>query len=135
MGMAQTDHVILLLDDTGVTEGFVGTNYGQAIAYLKEGETGTNWERTAFKMGLVHEVAHYFWRGNEGWIDEGMAETIEQSWGIKNRLPGEMIRTETKGCTLSTLQKLSSLKPDEKSPNSTATITWAESCLQNCKAT
>ena len=117
MGMAlPTDHVILLLDDTGVTEGFVGTNYGQAIAYLKEGESGTNWERTAFKMGLVHEVAHYFWRGNEGWIDEGMAETIEQSWGIKNRLPGEMIRTETKGCTLSTLQKLSSLKPDEKSP-------------------
>ena len=117
MGMAlPTDHVILLLDDTGVTEGFAGTNYGQAIAYLKKGETGTNWERTAFKMALVHEVAHYFWRGNEGWIDEGMAEAIKKSWGIKNRLPGEMMRTETKGCTLSTLQGLSSLNPSHKSP-------------------
>lgn len=117
MGMAlPTDHVILLLDDTGVTEGFAGTNYGQAIAYLKKGESGTEWDRTAFKKGLVHEVAHYFWRGNENWIDEGMAETIEQSWGIKNKLPGEMMRTETKGCTLSTLQELSSLKPDQKSP-------------------
>ena len=30
-----TNHVIVLLDDTGVITGFAGVNYGQAIAYLR----------------------------------------------------------------------------------------------------
>ena len=115
MGMAlPTDHVILLLDDTGVTTGFAGTNYGQAIAYLRKGEDGDDWQRAAFTKGMAHEIAHYFWRGNEDWIDEGMADTIEQNYGTDKGLPPQMMVTERKGCTVTTLQALSEMSPDHQ---------------------
>ena len=115
MGRAlPTDHVILLLDDTGVTQNFAGVNYGQAIAYLREGEDGDEWERAAFTKGIAHEVAHYFWHGNENWIDEGMADTIEQNYGRDKGLPPQMMVTERKGCTVTTLQALSEMAPEQQ---------------------
>ena len=115
MGMAlPTDHVILLLDDTGVSENFAGTNYGQAIAYLREGEDGDEWERAAFTKGIAHEVAHYFWHGNENWIDEGMADTIDQNYGTDKGLPPQMMVTERKDCTVTTLQALSEMAPEQQ---------------------
>ena len=36
-------------------------------------------EGRVLQQGLAHEVAHYYWRGNEDWIDEGLANTIEYS--------------------------------------------------------
>lgn len=110
-----TNHVITLLDDTGVTEGFAGVNYGQAIAYVRKGEDGDEWQRAAFRMGMVHEVAHYFWRGSEDWIDEGIAITIEHSYGTEAGLPARMMTTERRGCTVTTLQALSSLAPEQQS--------------------
>ena len=116
MGMAlPTDHVILLLDDTGVTQNFAGVNYGQAIAYLRKGEDGDDWQRAAFTKGMAHEVAHYFWRGNEDWLDEGIANTIEQNYGRDKGLPPQMMVTEQKGCTVTTLQALSEMAPEQQS--------------------
>ena len=110
-----TNHVIVLLDDTGVIADFAGVNYGQAIAYLRKGEDGTDWDRASFRKGMVHEVAHYFWRGNEDWLDEGMANTIEGNYGRDKGLPPQMMVTEQKGCTVTTLQALSSLTPEQQS--------------------
>ena len=109
-----TNHVIVLLDDTGVTENFAGTNYGEAIAYLRKGEDGSDWDRAAFMLGMVHEVAHYFWRGSEDWIDEGMANTIEHRFGIDRGLPRQMFTTERKGCSVNTLEELSNLDPNKQ---------------------
>ena len=117
MGLAlPTNHVIVLLDDTGVIADFAGVNYGQAIAYLRKGEDGTDWDRAAFRKGMVHEVAHYFWRGSEDWIDEGMSNTIEYGFGRDQGLPMDLITTKQKTCTVTTLQELSRLDPGHESP-------------------
>ena len=38
---------------------------------------------------IAHEVAHYYWRGNADWIDEGMAELMELA--VENRRVGTPI--------------------------------------------
>ena len=111
-----TDHVILLLDDTGVTRGFAGTNYGQAIAYLREGESGTEWDKTQFMSGMVHEVAHYFWNGSEDWVDEGIANSIENSYWRSVGTPSSMKTSPRGGCTLEILQDLSTAAPEHDNP-------------------
>ena len=116
-GMAlPTNHVIVLLDDSGVYKGFAGVNYGEAIAYLRSGEDGSDWDRAAFMLGMVHEVAHYFWRYGEDWINEGMANTIEHNFGRSIGLPRELTTTQPKGCTLRTLEELSRANPGRESP-------------------
>ena len=111
-----TSHVIVLLDDSAVIDQFAGTNYGQAIAYLREGEDGDAWQKTAFRQSMVHEVAHYFWRGSEDWIDEGMANTIDNTFAVTQGFPTEMTATQPQSCTLTTLEQLSTLNPDHTHP-------------------
>ena len=111
-----TSHVIVLLDDSAVIDQFAGVNYGQAIAYLREGEDGDAWQRTAFRQSMVHEVAHYFWRGSENWIDEGMANTIDNTFAVTQGFPTEMTATQRQSCTLTTLEQLSTLNPDHTHP-------------------
>ena len=115
MGMPlPTNHVIVLLDDTGVIPNFAGVNYGQAIAYLKAGEDGEDWDKIMFERGMVHEVAHHFWRGNNDWIDEGMAQNIEYNYARGIRMPGGItIRPENK-CTTKTLRELSRINPGKQ---------------------
>ena len=106
-----TNHVILLLDNTAVTPGFAGVNYGQAIAYHRKGEDGTDWEKAGFRTGMVHEVAHYFWRGSEDWIDEGVANTIERVYADANTIPPEITDTKRNGCTATHLKALTAMSP------------------------
>ena len=111
-----TNHVIVPLEDTGVIRNFAGVNYGEAIAYVRKGEDGSDWDRAAFRKGMVREVAHYFWRRNEDWIDEEMANTIEQNYVKDVGFPDALTTTERKGCTAGTLQELSGLQPGYESP-------------------
>ena len=61
-----TSHVIVVLNDKAVPGGYAGANHGYAIGYLPEYELGQdNYDRYKFQSGLLHEVAHYYWRGNE----------------------------------------------------------------------
>ena len=61
------DHVILVLNDKAVGSTAAGTNYGFAISFLPKYEQMQDTvEGRAFQKGLVHEVAHYYWTGNEG---------------------------------------------------------------------
>ena len=86
------DHVILVLNDKAVPSTASGANYGFAISYLPEYEQMQDtFEGRSLQQGLAHEVAHYYWRGNEGWIDEGLANTIEYMHGADSGLsPGQL---------------------------------------------
>ena len=73
---------------------------------------------------MVHEVAHYFWRWNQDWLDEGIANAIEQNYAQDAGLPSSMTTTQREGCTLNTLQDLSRATHEHDSPSSCTTITW-----------
>ena len=106
-------HVILVLNDNAVTTDFAGTNHGHAISYKPEYEAGqTPYDELHFLRGIIHEVAHYFWRGNEDWIDEGLANTFEYLHQRGKVSPG-LLEPQREDCETSDLQTLVSLNPDK----------------------
>ena len=68
-----TDHVVVVVDDRSGTGRFFGVNHGFAVGIKQAAETKP---RPTVLNTLVHEMAHYWWRGNADWIDEGVADTI-----------------------------------------------------------
>ena len=68
-----TDQVIVVVDAHSVIGRYLGANYGLAVGLKQEAETRST---PSLLNTLVHEVAHYWWRGNADWIDEGAADTI-----------------------------------------------------------
>ena len=71
-----TTYIALLYDDA-VFPGSGGTNFGthMAMQLLYDVENGHWWGYTPFV--IAHEVAHYYWGGdNQDWIDEGAAEIL-----------------------------------------------------------
>ena len=111
------DHVILVLNDKAVPSTFAGANYGFAISYLPEYEQMQDtFEGRAFQQGLVHEVAHYYWIENEGWIDEGLANTIEYMHGADNGLSPGQLKTRRKDCEAHDLEMLSEWDPETSAP-------------------
>ena len=67
-------YVALLFEDV-VAEPYTGINFGSHSAILPEYDTPGN-RGAADTAGSViaHEVAHYYWKGGEIWLDEGAAE-------------------------------------------------------------
>ncbi len=112
-----TDHVIVLLNDKAVISSYAGTNYGFAVAYLPEYEQrqGTyEWRR--LQAGLVHEIAHYYWRGNLDWIDEGLAETVKYMHGVESGLSQGQLQPLRKDCEAHDLDMLSVWDASRSSP-------------------
>ena len=107
-----TGHVIVVLDDSAVTSGYAGTNYGFAFSYSPDYETrqGT-YEWRKLQAGFVHEVVHYYWRGHADWIDEGVANTLEYMYGIENGLSRGQLLTKRKICEAHDLEMLTVLDP------------------------
>ena len=69
-----TDYVGLLFEDA-VPTGYDGTNFGTHIAMSPEYDADDGSRQAAAASGLIaHEVAHYYWTGNAGWIDEGASD-------------------------------------------------------------
>ena len=68
-----TDMVAILYADA-VRGSNAGHNSGQSIVILPEYDSAT--EKGTHKT-IDHEVAHYYWAGDENWIEEGMATFIE----------------------------------------------------------
>ena len=76
-------HIIVVVDDYAVTEGYGGTNYGFAFSVLSDDEQHeTPYDTFNFRSKIIHETAHFFWRGHASWIDEGVAETFEYLYGV-----------------------------------------------------
>ena len=56
---------------------------------------------------IVHEVAHYFWRGHmKGWISEGVARTFEYLFGEEQGLEPTTYANTRDGCQVHDLQML-----------------------------
>ena len=110
------DHVIVVLNEKAVLESFAGTNYGFAIGYLPKYEQrqGT-FEWRSLQEGFVHEVAHYYWTGNEDWIDEGMADIIEYQYGVESGSSRGQLKNRRKGCDAHDLAMLSEWDPPKSS--------------------
>ena len=110
------DHVIVVLNEKAVTKKFAGTNYGFAISYLPKYEQrqGT-FEWRNLQAGFVHEVAHYYWAGNEDWIDEGMANIIRYQYGVEIGSSRGQLKTRRKGCDAHDLEMLSEWDPSKSS--------------------
>ena len=110
------DHVIVVLNEKAVFGSFAGTNYGFAIGYLPKYEQrqGT-FEWRSLQAGLVHEVAHYYWTGNEDWIDEGVADIIEYQYGIESGLSRGQLKNRRKSCDAHDLAMLSEWDPPKNS--------------------
>ena len=70
-----TNYIALLYDDA-VSPGASGTNFGthMAMSLLYDVENGVWWDYTPHTV--AHEVAHYYWTGNQKWINEGAAELL-----------------------------------------------------------
>ena len=112
------EHLILVLNDKAVSSGAAGTNYGFAFGFLPEYEQKQEtFEGRFFLGGIVHEVAHYYWGGNnEGWINEGLANTIQHMHGIANGLSHGQLRTRRGDCEAHDLEMLSQWDPPTGSP-------------------
>ena len=103
-----TSYVAVYFDDA-VSPRAGGTNFGTHIAsklrFDQEGSGG--YRRSPF--GLAHEVAHYYWKGNEqDWIDEGPAEFLGAI--SENARTGSVIVPDNNPCasaqTISELEEI-----------------------------
>ena len=90
-----TDHVIVVVDDRSVTGRFFGTNHGFAIGLQQDAETKS---QARVLNTMVHEVAHYWWRGNADWIDEGIADTIAATSSAQQGHTAEARPNRRKDC-------------------------------------
>ncbi|MCY3886382.1 MAG: hypothetical protein OXG19_01555 [Chloroflexi bacterium] len=60
----------------GLTRGFRGTNFGSYIVSVPGIDEPSYSEERAFKH-FAHEAAHYYWTGNQFWLNEGAAQLVE----------------------------------------------------------
>ena len=69
---------ILFKDAVHAPDGAAGTNFGNVITQLPEYDVDDDSPDANFLPGLTaHEIAHFYWVGDEDWIDEGAATFME----------------------------------------------------------
>ena len=75
MGVAFPNRYVGWLVGEAVTPTFGGNNFGTHITTLPKYDVDDDSSSALFAGHLVaHEVAHYYWRGNSNWVDEGAAD-------------------------------------------------------------
>ena len=75
MGMAFPNRYVGWLVGEAVTPTFGGNNFGTHITTLPRYDIDDDSSSALFAGHLVaHEVAHYYWKGNSNWVDEGVAD-------------------------------------------------------------
>lgn len=106
-------HVVVMVDDYAVTEHYGGTNFGYAFGLLSDGEQhGTPYATFIFRSNLIHETAHFFWRGHAGWLDEGVARLFEYLYGVDAGIsPGFLVAPRRGGCEAHNLEMLTEWAP------------------------
>ena len=75
MGLPLPTKYVGLLYENSVSGSNAGTNFGTHIAILPayDIDDGSH-EAQSSGSTIAHEVAHYYWSGNEDWVDEGAAD-------------------------------------------------------------
>lgn len=107
-------HIVVVLDDAAVRDGFAGTNHGHAISYRPEYENPSDsWKWSQFQNGLLHEVSHYFWAGGVAWIDEGMATIHEHIYNLNQGLSPGQLKPRRNKCEAHDLDMLTQWNPEK----------------------
>ena len=106
------DHVIIILNEKAVTEQYAGTNFGFAFSYLPKYEQRQDTpEWQGIQQGFIHEAGHYYWRDNENWIDEGLANILKYMFGRENGLSRGQLQPKRRNCEAHDLAMLSEWNP------------------------
>ncbi len=88
---------ILFKDAVHAAEGSAGTNFGNVIAQRARYDVDDGSRDAQTLPGLTsHEIAHYYWRGNEDWIDEGAATFME--FIVENARTGASLVADQRPC-------------------------------------
>ena len=75
MGVPLPTRYVGLLFENAVSGSNAGTNFGTHIAILPKFDVDDDSNEASFAgHANAHEVAHYYWGGNENWVDEGAAD-------------------------------------------------------------
>ena len=107
-----TEHVILVLDDDAVSGKSAGTNHDLLISFSPESEEAARGgDALGFQRGLVHEVAHYYWSGNQGWVNEGLANMVEHLYVVETGAPAWTLENPRKDCEVPDLEALAAIDP------------------------
>ena len=106
-----TNYVGLLFEEA-VSGDSAGTNFGTHVAVLPEYDVDDGSHEAEFAGSLIaHEVAHYYWSGNRGWVDEGVADLMGSL--SENARAGQPIEVTNNPCPYaSNISELESLDPE-----------------------
>ena len=111
-----TNYIAALFAEEAVLEGAAGVNFGTHVAMLPayDVDDGT-WRANFLPSLMTHEVAHYYWRGNETWIDEGSATFLE--FPVENTRTGRALIAGHYPCAyVSSIAEVVALDPKQLSP-------------------
>ncbi len=121
-----TNHVAVLFDEEAILEGAAGVNFGTHVTMLSEYDVDDGSHDANFLPSLTaHEVAHYYWRGNETWIDEGGATFME--FAVEKARTGRGLIADRYPCPyVSSIAEVVALDPEQLSPADTCNYSLGE---------
>lgn len=92
---------VALLYEEAVHGSFAGTNFGTHITIRPKFDVDDDSQEADFAASnIAHEVAHYYWSGNEDWVDEGAADFMASV--SESRRAGIPIRVTNNPCAYAT---------------------------------
>ena len=105
-----TNYVGLLFEEA-VSGDSAGTNFGTHVTALPKYDVDDDSHEAEFVGSLIaHEVAHYYWSGNRGWVDEGVADFMASV--SENARNGGPIEVTNNPCAYArTIAELETLDP------------------------
>ncbi len=103
------NHVIIVLNEhRALRHQSAGANHGFAFTANPNLEAGAGHH---FRSLIVHEIAHYYWRLEPDWIDEGVASIFEFMWGTELGISPGLLSPYRGDCEVHDLSALSALDP------------------------
>ena len=107
-----TGYVAWLFVDKSSLPSAAGSNYGTHIASwtVYDADEGSSHYADFTGGHIAHEVAHYYWRGNRAWINEGIANLM--TYASENARIGSPVTVNARPCGYArTIAELESLDP------------------------
>ena len=121
-----TNHVAVLFEEATSGDTAAGTHFGTHIAMLPEYDVDdSSHDANELPSLTAHEVAHYYWRGSETWIDEGSATFMEFS--VEKARVGRGLIADRYPCGyVSSIAEVVALDPEQLSPADTCNYSLGE---------
>ena len=132
MGSPLPTKYVGLLYENAVSGSSAGTNFGTHIAILPEYDIDDDsHEAQSSGSSIAHEVAHYYWSGNEDWVDEGAADFMASV--VEGTRTGQPIGATTLPCGYAgSIAELKAWAFPEAILNSAATTRLGNGSLSIC---